>query len=44
MKFICRLLIVARYHNKEVHIDLDGWVARPLTVSSYLYFMSLPSI
>ncbi|KAG1867477.1 hypothetical protein C8R48DRAFT_771969 [Suillus tomentosus] len=34
MKFICRLLIVARYHNKEVHIDLDGWVARPLTIKA----------
>ncbi|KAG1755308.1 hypothetical protein EDD22DRAFT_784529, partial [Suillus occidentalis] len=33
MKFICRLLIVACYHNKEVYIDLDGWVTQPLTVT-----------
>jgi hypothetical protein len=44
MKFICRLLSVARYHHKEVRIDLDGWVARPLTLSSYFYFISSPSI
>jgi hypothetical protein len=33
-KLVCRLLMIARQREKEVHINLDGWVARPLTVSS----------
>ncbi|KAG1735673.1 uncharacterized protein EDB91DRAFT_1348200 [Suillus paluster] len=32
MKLVCRLLVVAHQRDKQVHIDLDGWVARPLTV------------
>ncbi|KAG0697548.1 hypothetical protein DFH29DRAFT_811561, partial [Suillus ampliporus] len=32
MKFVCRLLMVARQRDKNVHIDLDGWVAHPLTL------------
>ncbi|KAG2125734.1 hypothetical protein DEU56DRAFT_873029 [Suillus clintonianus] len=32
MKFVCRLLMVARQRDKNVHIDMDGWVARPLTL------------
>ncbi|KAG1724201.1 uncharacterized protein EDB91DRAFT_1239990 [Suillus paluster] len=32
MKLICRLLMVAHQRDQEVHIDMDGWVACPLTV------------
>ncbi|KAG2139317.1 hypothetical protein DEU56DRAFT_735682 [Suillus clintonianus] len=32
MKLVCRLLAIAHQRNKQVHIDLDGWVARPLTI------------
>ncbi|KAG1879476.1 hypothetical protein C8R48DRAFT_767734 [Suillus tomentosus] len=35
MKLVCRLLMVARQRGKEVHIDLDGWVARPLNLKPY---------
>ncbi|KAG2739058.1 hypothetical protein P692DRAFT_20756820 [Suillus brevipes Sb2] len=34
MKLVCRLLMIARQREKEVHVNLDGWVARPLTVKS----------
>ncbi|KAG2053155.1 hypothetical protein BDR06DRAFT_1054409 [Suillus hirtellus] len=35
MKLVCRLLMVARQRGKEVHIDLDGWVACPLNTNGY---------
>ncbi|KAG2054503.1 hypothetical protein BDR06DRAFT_1049502 [Suillus hirtellus] len=35
MKLVCRLLMVACQRGKEVHIDLDGWVARPLNLKPY---------
>ncbi|KAG1770194.1 hypothetical protein EDD22DRAFT_977211 [Suillus occidentalis] len=34
MKLVCRLLMIACQREKEVHVNLDGWVARPLTVKS----------
>ncbi|KAG2737448.1 hypothetical protein P692DRAFT_20761725 [Suillus brevipes Sb2] len=30
MRLIARFLAVARQHGHHVHIDLAGWVARPL--------------
>jgi hypothetical protein len=44
MKFICRLLMVARQRDKNVHVDLDGWAARPLSVSSMTFLTSKCSI
>jgi hypothetical protein len=39
MRLIARFLAVARQHGHHVHIDLAGWVARPLNVSFMLCFL-----
>lgn len=44
MKLVCRLLMIARQREKEVHVNLDGWVARPLTVSSSVSHVSTPDL
>jgi hypothetical protein len=34
MKLIARLLAIARQQHHHVTTELDGWIARPLKVSS----------
>lgn len=44
MKLIARFLAVARQHGHHVDIDLEGWVARPLNVSSLCVFIRILTV